>query len=160
MQKTILIPTDFTVGSLLLVKQAVSQNQNNNLNIILLYSCFLTDSITELLFYSQEKIIKEKSDPKFHEALSVITNRYSEQINNIEIEVFHGYSTSAIESYIEKNKINQVFIPKNQVFKETGNYFDLTSIIKKSKLNYTELSWMENTDYTTHGNNLANLFID
>ncbi len=160
MQKTILIPTDFTVESLILVKQAVAQNQNNNLNIILLYSCFLTDSISELLFYSPEKIIKEKSNAKFHEALSVVTNRYYEQINAIEIEVFHGYSASSIESYVEKNKISQVFIPKNYVFKETGNYFDMTSIIRRSKLKYTELSWAENPDYTIQGNNLANLFID
>ena len=158
MQKTILIPTDFTVESLVAVKEAISYNEGNNLNIILLYSCFLTDSISELLFYSPEKIIREQSSKNFHEALSIIQNRFSEQINSISIEVFHGYSARAVEAFIEKNKIDHVYFSKNYSVNEDKNLFDIKPFIKKSKVEFTELINSNENKVFSKNDTLINLF--
>jgi len=159
MQKTILIPTDFTVESLMLVKQALAQNQNYNLSIILLYSCFLTDSISDLLSYSPEKIIRENISKNFNEALSIISNKFSEQISDIYIEVFHGFSVSYLENFIKKHKIDHTYIPKSYKLKETDNSYDIVPFILKSKIEYTELQWGEDT-YRFQKDNLTNLFLD
>ncbi len=160
MQKTILIPTDFTVASLVQVKQALHQHQNTRIKVILLYCCFITDSITELLFYSPEKIIRENSGDNFHEALSILTNKYADEISDIQIEIFHGYSVSSIETFVKKQKIDHVFISKSYVFKESENSFDIVPFIKKSKIAYTELSWETKSEYQIKGDSLSNLFID
>jgi hypothetical protein len=157
MQKNILIPTDFTVESLVQVKQAVQQNQGHQLNIILVYSCFLTDSISELLFYSPEKIIKQNAGQKFHEALSILKNKFPDQISSINIEVFHGYSVSYLETFIKKQNIDHIYIPKNYTLKETDNSFDIIPFIVKSSIAYTKLEWNEEKLGHRH-DSLANLF--
>jgi hypothetical protein len=159
MKKTILIPTDFTIESLVQVKQAVLQNQNNRLKIILVYSCFLTDSISDLLYYSPEKIIRENTSDQFNQALSILINKFPEQISEINIEVFHGFSISYLEKFINKHNIDHTYIPKNYKLKETDNSFDIVPFILKSKTECTELQWGEEI-HRFQNDTLANLFLD
>jgi hypothetical protein len=158
MQKTILIPTDFTIESLVTVKQAISQNPETKLNIVLLYSCFITDSITDLLFYSPDKIINEHCHQNFHDAISIIRNRFSEKIVDISIEVFHGYSVLTLEKFIKKNGIDHVYMSMNYVSKESKDQFDIAPFVKKSKIAYTELEQPDNSLSFSETDNLINLF--
>ncbi|MES2513361.1 MAG: hypothetical protein V4580_04425 [Bacteroidota bacterium] len=158
MQKTILIPTDFTIESLVTVKQAISQNPDTKLNIVLLYSCFITDSITDLLFYSPDKIINEHCHQNFHDAISIIRNRFSEKIEDMTIEVFHGYSVLSLENFAKKNEIDHIYISKNYAIKEVKNQFDIAPFVKKSNFPYTELAQLDNNFSFSQTDNLINLF--
>ena len=68
MVKNILVPIDFQVASLNTMKLALEDREDCEVRVILMYSEFLTDSISDLLFYSPHKIIDAKLTPEFKEA--------------------------------------------------------------------------------------------
>ncbi|MBP7642450.1 MAG: hypothetical protein KA767_03880, partial [Saprospiraceae bacterium] len=68
MQKRILIPTDFNVESLNTMKRALERVDDGDVEVILFYSEYLSDSITEMLFYNPEKRLNELITPVFEEA--------------------------------------------------------------------------------------------
>jgi Universal stress protein family len=143
MATTILIPTDFCVESLNTMRLALRSFENEKVNVILMYSEFLTDSITELLFYNPNKTIQKLKTAEFDEALSVIKNRYETSLNIVEFAVFHGTNGQAIRNFAEAKNIDLIYIPKNYRFKLLENGFNPISAIKKSKLTFHEIEWKD-----------------
>jgi hypothetical protein len=75
----------------------------------------------------------------------------------INIEFFHGYGSNAFKSFVEGQKIDIIFIPKNYTLKPLKNGFDPIPIIKKSKLPYHEMGWEQTVD-AIHQHQLSYLF--
>jgi len=118
MKKTIVIPTDFTVKSLNVLKTVLNQNHNKEvLDVILLHSLSLTDSIRDLLFFSKHEQINALMNPEFEEAYEVIRNKFDSQISSLRIDLFTGYNLSAFNSYLEANKVEQIFVSAYQTEK-------------------------------------------
>ena len=158
MKKTILITTDFSIESLLPVKHAALANPDSQIEIILMYCCFTSNSITDLLFYSPESIIDQAMSFEFKEACVILENTYHSRIK-LSIEVFHGLNNSAFENFIAGKKITEAVILKNYKYKLEKNNFDPIPYIKKSHLSYEEVSWPE--DKQQHKDILLfNLFIN
>jgi hypothetical protein len=157
MERTILIPIDFKIESLNTLKLALNSIENEHANVVLMYAEYLTDSITELLFYSPKKTIKSLKSPEFEEAISIIKNRYETVIRSIEIELFHGYNVNAFKEFVEAKKIDTIYIPKNYSLRLPKNGFDPIPLIKKSKLSYQEMGW-ETSTYTSEQLQLNALF--
>jgi hypothetical protein len=63
MPKRILIPIDFSVESLNTLKRALDGLGDTHVEVILMYAEYLSDSITELLFYSPDDKRKELVTP-------------------------------------------------------------------------------------------------
>jgi hypothetical protein len=145
MKRTILIPIDFKIESLNTLKLALNSIKDEHTEVVLMYAEYLTDSITELLFYTPKKTIKSLISPEFEEAISIIRNRYETTILSIEIKVFHGYTVNAFREFIEARKIETVYIPKSYSLRISENGFDPIPLIKKSKLPYQEIGWETNT---------------
>jgi hypothetical protein len=143
MQKTILIPTDFSIESLMPVKQAVLENPDSPVNIILVYCCFSSNSITDLLFYSPEAIINKAMSFEFKEACLILENTYRSGISKLSIEVFHGHNGSAFENFVKGNKITEAIFLKNYNYKLSKDAFNPIPYIKKSELLQQELNWDE-----------------
>jgi len=143
MRRTILIPTDYTVESLNLVKAALSKRSNGKkYDIILIHGIFLSSSITELLFLSKDKIIESLSNPEFDEACEVLRNKFDSQINSLRKDFFSGSWQSAFNNYVEGNRIDEAFIPSNHSLKRTSKKsFDIIPYIKKSDIPVNEVDW-------------------
>ncbi len=139
MKKTILIPTDFSIESLIPVKHAALENQDCQLEIILMYCCFQSSSITELLFYSPEKIINEAISFEFREACLILENTYQSKISRLSIDVFHGLSGSAFDNFVAGNQITEAVVLKNYSYKLAKNGFDPMPYIRDSDLPYQEI---------------------
>ncbi len=136
MEKTVLIPTDFSIASLNIVKNYLNQQPADvRLNIILLHGLHQTDSITSLLFYSKSRMLEELTGKDFNEACHVLKNKYASQIRTMRKDVFSGFTQAAFNQYAEANRIDEVCIPilYNPKFK-SKNSFDLLPYIKASKL--------------------------
>ena len=136
MEKTVLVPTDFSIASLSIVKSYVSaQPAGTKLNIILLHGLHQTDSITSLLFYSKSKMLQELVSKEFDEACHVLRNKFASQINSMRKDVFTGFTQAAFNQYAEAKKIDEVCLPVlyNPKFKNS-NSFDLLPYIKASNL--------------------------
>lgn len=134
MRKTILIPTDFTVQSLNTLKAVLSSNTSNTtLDIILLHGLTLSDSIRDLLFFSKMKHIDSLTNTAFEEACEVLCNTFDSHINSFKIDLFTGYNQTAFNSYIQANKVEQIYISDRKQSQPDRSSFDLSVFIKKSQ---------------------------
>jgi hypothetical protein len=136
-----MIPTDFTVASLNTLRLALGQYEGAQVKVMLVYAEHTSDSITELLFYRPYKTIQALKNEAFDEALSVIKNRYESAILSVDFKVFNGFTVSALQLFAEANSIDQIFIPRSYRFEIYKKGFDMTGLIKKSKLPYQEMEW-------------------
>ena len=147
--KKILVPTDFTIQSLSLLKKVIS-SQTEKINIVLIYSAPISSSITELLFFSKKQQIEMLQEEKFNEALEILGNKHARIINSISTDLYHGYTKNAFENYIKANKIDEAYVPM-AVKKQKEKNFLLINTIKRSNLIVNEVETPLEIIYQTQG---------
>lgn len=159
MKKTILVPTDFSIESLHVVKSLLSKaHEDEVFDIILLNGVHLSDSITELLFFSRTSLIQSMSNRHFDEACMVIKNKFSSQINSMRKDIFTGTTQAAFNNYVEANKIDMAYISTNYELQMTSKKsFDVLPYIKKSALLIDQVDWKLDTKIPEKGK-LAAIF--
>lgn len=141
MKKTILIPTDFTVQSLNVLKSILSSNSPEmKLDIILLHGYSLSDSIMDLLFFSKYQQINALTTTEFKESYEVIKNKFNSQINSLTIDLFSGYNASSFNNYIKINKVDELFISDSEPIFTNKNSFNLSRFIKKCDVKVTTIN--------------------
>jgi hypothetical protein len=126
----ILIPTDFSESSLNQLDTFIQNNQEEGFECVLMFSDFLDDSITELLFYNQTKFLNEKMPKNFKTKFEEIKIKYATKCK-ISIVPFHGFTTNAFKNFIDGNGISNCYVPKNLEYKIGVNP---NKFITKSKL--------------------------
>lgn len=146
----ILIPTDFKIESLNTLKYSLEERKQEKSSVILMYSVYNSDSITELLFYNPSKIIEALVSSTFNEAINIIKNSYETSIHSFKIELFHGLNTNAFLNFYEAHGIDLVYLPKAYRLKIYKNGFDPIPLIKKSKVQYREVIWTNEHDLTNN----------
>ena len=152
MKKTILIPTDFTVQSLSILKSIlISNSSKTKLDIILLHGFSLSDSIMDLLFFSKYQEINNLSSTEFKESCEVIKNKFDSQINSLKIDLFSGYTISSFNSYIEINKVNEIFVSDEEPNFTSKSSFNLSRFIKKCKIEATTINSVSNATFPEKG---------
>ena len=160
MKKTILIPTDFTVNSLNVLKSILIQNEaKQTYNVILLHGMSLSDSIRDLLFFSKSKQIDSLTNPEFEEAYEVIRNKFDSQISSLRIDLFTGYNLSAFNNYLEGNKVEQIFISDKKPVLTNKNSFDLSRFIEKCQVEVTKVDFAANETVPEKGK-IAEVFMN
>lgn len=160
MKKTILIPTDFTVNSLNVLKSILIQNDaKQTYNVILLHGMSLSDSIRDLLFFSKSKQIDSLTNPEFEEAYEVIRNKFDSQISSLRIDLFTGYNLSAFNNYLEGNKVEQIFISDKKPVLTNKNSFDLSRFIEKCQVEVTKVDFAANATIPEKGK-IAEVFMN
>lgn len=152
MRKTILIPTDFSVQSLNVLKSILSANSSQiKFDIILMHGFNLSDSIMDLLFYSKYQQINALTSSEFNEACEVIKNKYDSQISSLKIDLFSGYTISSFNNYIEINKIEEVFTSNKELHFTNKNSFSMARFIKKCKITTTTINALSGFGYPEKG---------
>lgn len=143
MKKIILVPTDFTIESLHVVKSLLSKAREDDVyDIILLHGVRLTDSITELLFFSKATVLESLSNCEFDEACLVIKNKFASQINSIRKDIFIGSTQAAFNSYVEANRVDKVYISTGYELQlSSRKSFDILPYIRKSGLMIDQVDW-------------------
>ena len=160
MKTTILIPTDFTVNSLNVLKSILANSETNQTyNVILLHGVSLSDSIRDLLFYSKSQQIESLTSPEFEEAYEVIRNKYNSQISSLRIDLFTGYNLSAFNNYLEGNKVEKIFISERKPIFLNKNSFDLSRFIEKCSIEVLKIDSVSNSSLPEKGN-IAKVFMN
>jgi hypothetical protein len=126
----VLMPTDFSENSLKQLDTFIQNYEGEGFECVLMFSDFLDDSITDLLFYSQTKFLKEKMPENFTATFEKIKEKYAAKCR-ISIVPFHGFTTNAFKYFLEANDISNCFVPKNLEYKIGVNPI---KFITKSKL--------------------------
>lgn len=156
--RTILIPTDFTIESLHTVKGALKHHEGEPVNLILVYGAYLSDSITDLLFFSKPKYLAALQSEKFTEACEILKNKYDSHIHSLTVDLFSGYNHRAFENFLAGNGVDELFIPRSYQLKKGKDGFALLPYFRKSSLPLTEVEWRE-TAQVPEKNHLAELFL-
>lgn len=142
MEKKILIPIDFKIESLNTLKHALEERKQEKSTVILMYSAYISDSITELLFYNPVKIIKALASSDFNDATAILINTYESSLLSLKIELFTGINKNAFLNFYEAQGIDLIYLPKDYCLKPDKNGFDPIPLIKKSKVEYKEVAWV------------------
>lgn len=160
MVKTILIPIDFRVASLKTLKFALDSYEKGeeSIQVILLHSEYLNDSITDLLFYSPYKLVESKMTASFQEALEVLKNRFEARLAKVDIEVFHGYTLKSFVTFLATHQVDTIYIPKTYRLKTRKSVFDPIPLIQKSNVKVIEIEWDTVNDDQTEEEQLITLF--
>lgn len=156
MVKTILVPTDFRIESLNTLKYALRENVISGIDVILLHACFLSDSITDLLFYSKDAVVKEHLTSHFTEALFIVRNRHKE-INSLRIEVIHSNRSDMFARFLKANKVDEIYLPKNYKLQPLKKSFNPLPHLSSSNFPVTYIDW-ESARGNSEQDQLENLF--
>ena len=146
MLKKILIPIDFKIESLNTLKYCLEERKKEKSSIILMYSAYNSDSITEVLFYNPVKIVEALISSNFKDAINIIKNTYESSFDSFKIELFHGLNTKALLNFYDAHGIDLVYLPKDYCLKPFKNGFDPIPLIKKSKVEFKEVAWTREND--------------
>lgn len=111
MIKKILIPIDFTVRSLSLVKEAMERTSPDEVEVLLVHTVQLPYSITDLLFFSKEKFINAALSDDFKASWNVILNKYASRLKSLSIELYTGHTNAYLRNFLEGNQVTDVFLP-------------------------------------------------
>lgn len=141
MAKTILIPIDFKVQSLNTLKLALADSQADDVTVILVYPETLSDSITELMFYSPGKRIRALTGAEFKKALDILVNRFERQVSDIRIELLHAPHRQFLLNFLKAHRISEIYVPKRYQLSPGANGFDPIPGLKKSGLPVYEMDW-------------------
>ena len=143
MSKTILIPTDFSIGSLNLVKEAArAVTGEEGVRLLLVHGVYLPDSIVDLLFFSKQRLIDDMVSKDFRDACRIIHHKYYSQISAIQIELFTGYTQAAFQGLVDGFGIARAYVPKDHQVKPVGaRSFDVMPFIRRSGVAITEVAW-------------------
>ncbi|HLP12522.1 MAG TPA: hypothetical protein VK177_11370 [Flavobacteriales bacterium] len=144
--QNILIPTDFTIGSLKLVKHVLDTTTSDEIRLVFVCGVYLPSSITEMLFYSPEKTLLECMNTEFTDGLEIIRSKYQSRINKVQIEIFYGTTNAAFSNFLEAHKIDCIFMPADYRFKVFHNRsFDCIPYLQKAKVPVQSIGWVEKT---------------
>jgi hypothetical protein len=138
--KKILVPIDFRVASLNTVKLALEAQEGEQVQVVLLYADRLSNSITELLFYSPAANLREKMTPEFRETLSILRCRYEHEILGLTIEAFHGMNAAAMHAFLEAHGIDTAYIPKTYRL-HLGAAPDPCQLLLKTSVPVFQMDW-------------------
>jgi hypothetical protein len=141
MQKTILFPTDLSVGSLNIVRSVLEKmNDGENCRIILLHGYRPGNSITELLFSSPRNWMEELSNKEFETACEVLRNKFESRISAMYTEVFHGNNQNAFNNFLEGNQVSEIYLPQEHMLQLTHKRsFDILPFIRRSGMVVNEV---------------------
>lgn len=139
MVKNIVIPSDFSIASLSLLRTILDKNSTDvsSFNIILLRGYETNDSITDLLFFSKEQVIEDLSSNEFLESLMILKNRFEQEVNSIRLDLFTGFTKQAFEHYLQANQVHEIYIDSSFPSEKT-NYL-LHKFIQKVSIPTIEI---------------------
>lgn len=143
MKTRILIPTDLTIESLNTLKLALAQLPD--VEVVLVYPCILSNSISDLLFYSPSKILQQKMSQDFYAALEILKNHFESQLHSLKVELFHGNGLSALKNFLGANQIDSIYLPSRFQFKWEENSFDIVKLLLKTNLPIHKIDWQPQT---------------
>lgn len=161
----ILVPTDFSVRSLNLLKSAFENYEFKNgqrVEVILICGYNPGDSIQNLLFFSKKHLISRLQRPEFNQACKLIKSRYESLIDSISIELLSSSNANYIKNYLESRNFPTVLAPKNFNWKfPEKSCFDVGEDLLKYSKRTILLDWDDSAHQSTSTdvNSMAELFL-
>lgn len=129
--KTIIIPTDLSLNSLSLIKNAVLNYPDEVISIILSYGYEIRITDFQPMNFLGSRRFKSNSSEKFLNLKQKLFQDHKNQIRKISVVPFSGMNSFAFLNFLESHGINEALIPAEALNDfPSGKYFDISSLIK------------------------------
>jgi hypothetical protein len=152
MGATILIPTDFKVSSLEPLKALLQFQNEDSINVLLVHGIYLSNSISDLLFFDQSDLKIEMAGKKFLSQLYDLEKELGPKVASIQITFFSGFTQSSFEQFTEINKVDRIIIPYELDFDWSHKKsMDILPFLHKSKIKKQLIAW-DNNQYSNKSN--------
>lgn len=138
MRKKILIPTDFTLAPLLVLKNYVTRREEE-IDVVFFYNTMLTDSITDLLFYSPKEKLREAVTKEFREGYTIMQNKYANKIHSINVEIFFGNTREAFSNFTKAQKVDEIVTASDYRF-DHGKSISPLNLIRNANIPVVEIN--------------------
>jgi hypothetical protein len=111
--KHIMIPTDFSIRSLNVVRYAAAHFESEQLKVTLLHFMEMPDSISDLLMLPRDNSHFKLITPEFREGMSLLRNCYPLGVEQIRTDFLIGKGRRLLKNYLEHQKIDSVLLAEN-----------------------------------------------
>lgn len=149
MEKNILIPSDFSICSLCLVKEVIDK-EDGRVNIFLIHGIGKPSGFFKRIFFSEHQLLKDLLNDSFIDACEILKNKHASKINSIQPIVLMDNDEEIFMSKVHELQIDEVFLPENtdyELIRPTS--FDLRPLLQKLNLPQREIA--VNIDVTKKG---------
>ncbi len=152
MGATILIPTDFKVSSMEPLKALLQFQNEDSLNVLLVHGIYLSNSISDLLFFDQSDLKIEMAGKEFLNKLTELEKELGSKVKSIRVVFFSGFRQSSFDQFAEANKVDRVIIPYELEFDWSHKKsMDILPFLHKSKITKQLVAW-DNNHYSSKSN--------
>lgn len=149
MGATILIPSDFKVSSLEPLKALLQFQSEDSVNVLLVHGIYLSNSISDLLFFDQSDLKLELAGREFLSKLYDLEKEMGAKVASIQVVFFSGFTQSSFEQFTETNKVDRIIIPYELKFDWSHKKsMDILPFLHKSKLEKQLIAW-DNNQYSS-----------
>lgn len=114
--KRVLIPTDFTVGSLQIVFDYLAQSADEPVDVVLVCGQSMSDSISELLGFSKDDYLSKVQSSDFLKACQLLRTRFEHKLVDLYADVIYGSQDRYIRNYLKGGRIDVVVMPHAYTF--------------------------------------------
>jgi hypothetical protein len=152
MLKKIIVPSNFSLDSLLTVKSFVENCTKNDVyDFHLVRGYHLSSSITDLLFFSKHQVLNSILNEEFKDGCQVLRNKYPSKIKSIKTDLFTGESLNAFCNYINAIGFDTYLVDCNYSFNpEEKRSIDLLPFLSKTSLQQLKTEWQ--ASFKNHSN--------
>jgi uncharacterized Rmd1/YagE family protein len=106
--KTLLIPTDFKLESLNAVSRLVDTLYPEKLNIVMVHTLAITDSMGELALLSRRSAEYRLISAEFYNACTRLKQQHADTIEKIDVTFFYGYTMATFRNFLEAQQIDAI----------------------------------------------------
>lgn len=159
--KKILVPNDFSVKPLIILKKIMEVYPEEEFDITLLHGVYPSSSVTDLLFYSPKRIMNELETQEYIQACHLFKNKFYSRIAGMRADIIATSSRSSVNNFLEKAEIQEIYLPDGLKMKFRGkNSFNIVSTLKKAKVHPTFIHFEEEVSSEIEKNtDLSSLFL-
>ncbi|QHT67056.1 hypothetical protein GXP67_10555 [Rhodocytophaga rosea] len=130
--KNILIPSDFSIKSLNCIDDLLCTFRNEQLNILLVHTFIMPDSISEIMSLTSRRKKCNFISPEFWNRCTQLEYENA-QINSIRFECVYGSTVAVFKQFLEGQHIDLVAYPQQYQFRKLSEWsFDPARLISKS----------------------------
>lgn len=152
MGATILIPTDFKISSIEPLRSLLQFQKEESIRVILAHGIYLSNSISDLLFFDQNDLKIEMAGREFLTKIYDLEKEMGSKVKSIQVSFFTGFTQNAFEQFTEGNRVDKIIIPYELKFDWSHKKsMDILPFLRKSKITKQLVAW-DNNEYSSKSN--------
>jgi len=139
--KHVLIPTDFTIGSLQTVHAAIVHFPEDEIKISLLHLLEMPNGIGDLLMRAVRREPTHLITSDFQKACEIIRNKYGHKIQQMDVLFRYGSTRNYVQNLLEGLDVDAIVLdPEAKLGSPHSSSVDMYPLLKKSGVRIIEMA--------------------